>query len=311
MGATDEQRPAQLDELVRQVRASPKYRAVSEELVRGIGARELAARRGLKEAVKATKNKLHQVAGAYLPERPRYGEWLAELERALADDRRPMADGRQPTTDHLSSGTEETPGMTESDSSSITHRRSSFFEACRRTMARHASTRERLPILEQLYGRSLDGLPPVRSVLDVACGLNPLAIPWMPLAPGFRYLACDIYDDMVEFLNRFFALAGVSGRAFVCDLVSAPPQDQVDLALVLKALPPLEQIDRGAGLRLLRRLDAAHILVSFPAQTLGGRDKGMAANYAERFTALVEAEGWTARRLDFATELAFLVRKSS
>jgi len=66
----------QLDELVQAVLASPKYRAISEELIRSIGARELSARRGMKEAVKATKNKLHQVAGAYLDANREGQAWL-------------------------------------------------------------------------------------------------------------------------------------------------------------------------------------------------------------------------------------------
>ena len=46
----------QLDQLVAAVHASARYRAVAEPLVRGLGARELAKRRDLKEAIKATKN---------------------------------------------------------------------------------------------------------------------------------------------------------------------------------------------------------------------------------------------------------------
>src|SRR5689334_19903006 len=90
----------QLDELVQEVLASPKYRAISVDLIRAIGARELAARRGMKEAVKATKNKLHQVAGAYIDARPPYDLWLAQLEAAVQEprtgtrrvDREPMLD---------------------------------------------------------------------------------------------------------------------------------------------------------------------------------------------------------------------------
>jgi 16S rRNA (guanine(1405)-N(7))-methyltransferase len=176
-------------------------------------------------------------------------------------------------------------------------------------MRHHASTRERLGILETFYTTTLAAIGPVRSVLDVACGLNPLALPWMPLAVGPTYYACDIYADMVEFLNGFFAIAGVAGQAQVCDLIAGPPSVQVDLVLVLKALPPLEQIDRDAGRRLLRALDARHLLVSFPAQSLGGRGKGMVEHYEQRFRALVDAEGWAVERFVFPTELAFLVAK--
>src|SRR5690349_15701189 len=81
-----------ITELVVSVCASSKYAAISEDMIRSIGLRELAARRNLKEAIKATKNKLHQVAGAYLDGRLPYDEWLALLGAAATDDRRPMID---------------------------------------------------------------------------------------------------------------------------------------------------------------------------------------------------------------------------
>ena len=56
----------QLEKLVETVLTSSKYKAVSHDLIRSIGLRELAKRSSLKEAVKATKSKLHQVGGAYL-----------------------------------------------------------------------------------------------------------------------------------------------------------------------------------------------------------------------------------------------------
>ena len=177
-------------------------------------------------------------------------------------------------------------------------------------MRHHASTRERLPILESFYATTLASLEPVRSVLDLACGLNPLALPWMPLAPDARYYACDIYADMIAFLNGFFAQTGVHGQARICDLAAGAPDEQVDLALVLKALPPLDQQAKHAGRDLLRALNARHILVSFPAHSLGGRGKRMAENYEQRFRALADAEGWSIKRFMFPTELAFLVTKS-
>jgi 16S rRNA (guanine(1405)-N(7))-methyltransferase len=267
-------RDKRLEELVRSVVESPKYRTVSEDLVRRIGLRELAARRSLKEAVKATRNKLHQVAGAYLDGRPNYTAWAEQIAAAAEAG--------------------------ESDLQRVSLQ----------IMQHHASTRERVGILSTFYTTTLAGLPPIRSVLDVACGLNPLARPWMPLAPDATYYACDIFADMMGFLNDYFRIAGVRGQAQVCDLVGDPPQQPVDLALVLKALPPLEQLDKRAGLNLLRALNAKYLLVSFPARSLGGRDKGMVEYYADRFLALAAAEGWPVERFEFANELAFRVRKS-
>ena len=289
--------PDTIAELIQAVQSSQKYAAISEAMIRSIGLRELAARRNLKEAIKATKNKLHQVAGAYLDARLPYDEWLALLA-AAADDRRPTTDDRQTTIDD------------EALSNSVLGTQSSALaQACLAIMRHHASTRERLPILESFYASTLASLGPVRSVLDLACGLNPLALPWMPLAPDASYYACDIYADMIAFLNGFFAQAGIRGQACVCDLAAGAPDEQADLALVLKALPPLDQQTKHAGRDLLRALNVRHILVSFPAHSLGGRGKGMAENYEQRFRALADAEGWSIERFVFPTELAFLVRK--
>jgi 16S rRNA (guanine(1405)-N(7))-methyltransferase len=177
-------------------------------------------------------------------------------------------------------------------------------------MRAHASTRERLPILDQFYETVFSRLPPVASVLDVACGLNPLALPWMPLAPGASYHAVDIYLDMMDFLGSFFAAAGVPGETYAADVIETPPQEAVDLALVLKAVPCLEQADRSAGEILLGSLQAKYILVSYPVHSLGGRSKGMAVNYENHFTALAASLGWSDyERLAFPSELAFLVRR--
>ena len=277
--------------LIAAVRASSKYAAIGEEVIESIGRRELAARRNLKEAIKATKNKLHQVAGAYVDARLPYGEWLTMLEAATTSDRRPTTESESPAN------------------SALRTQNSELAQACQAIMGHHASTRERLPILERFYATTLASLGPIHSVLDLACGLNPLALPWMPLAPEASYYACDIYADMIAFLNGFFALAGVRGQARVCDLVAAAPAERADLALVLKALPPLEQQARNAGRDLLRGLNARHILVSFPAASLGGRGKGMAENYELRFRALAKSERWSIEHFRFATELAFLVKK--
>lgn len=283
-----------LDQLVTAVLASAHYRAVAEPLIRRLGERELAKRRTLKEAIKATKNKLHQVAGAYLDE-PRYDAWLSELRSAWE------ADGTSATDDMGDMGERR--------------RRA----ALRSVLARHASTRERLPILDQFYAQTLASLGPIRSVLDIACGLNPLTLRWAPLADEARYYAYDIYGDLMAFLGGYFALEQADGRpglrgiAETRDVIASPPQQRADLALLLKAIPCLEQSDRGAGERLLRSIRADHLLISFPAHSLGGRNKGMVESYEARFHELLAQTGLDAgaqvRRFEFSTELAFLISR--
>jgi 16S rRNA (guanine(1405)-N(7))-methyltransferase len=267
--ATD--READLARLVEAVAASAKYRPICREFVERIGRQELAKRRNLREALKATKNKLHQVGGAYLQDETHYAAWLADLQAVQHPaDLQPL---------------------------------------CRKIMEAHASTRERLPILDEFYATCLAGLPPLRSVLDVACGLNPLTLPWLPLAEGATYWAMDIYADMMSFVERFMALpvAGVRGRAEARDVLQLGPTPRVDLALVLKAIPCLEQMDKAAGTKLLDAIQADYLLVSFPAHSLGHRDKGMVENYAAHFRQLLAGRPGQVRQFQFSSELAFLI----
>ncbi|RMG91568.1 MAG: 16S rRNA methyltransferase [Chloroflexi bacterium] len=260
----------ELEKLVSAVSQSAKYRHVSPMLIARIGAQELAKRPNLKAAVKATKNKLHQIGGAYLDAQPDYQVALTELETAVTNE-------------------------------------TTLRQFCRRWMQQHTSTRERLPILDEFYTTTLADLPDVHRVLDLACGLNPLARPWMPLSPDVTYIASDIYADLVMFVDLFLRRTGGNGRAELRDLIGEPPVETADLILLLKTLPVLEQIEKGAATRLLDALNARYLLITFPARSLGGRNKGMVPHYEAQFQQWIAGRGWQVRRFEFATELAFLV----
>ena len=258
--------------VVAAVLSSRKYRSIAPALVASIAAAELGKGRSQKEAIKATKNQLHQSAAVYQGERMEYDRWLAEMGEVWPDE---------------------------------TARRLHL----RRLMTFHTSTNERLTFLDDFYARIFALLPPIHSVLDIACGLNPLALAWMPLAADASYLAVDIFADQVGFLNGFFHLAGIAGQAETRDVLTDCPAEPVDLALVLKTIPCLEQMEKNAGAALLSQIQARHLVVSFPMRSLGGRQKGMEATYATHFAKLTD--GWQARitRLDFANELVFVVER--
>ncbi len=265
-----------LNALIQAVLKSPKYHALCPTVVQTIAQRELAKGRRGKEVVKATKNKLHQIAGACLDGKMRYDVWLRDLQHAAKSQ----------------------------DQAQFRH-------TCQAIMGHHASTAERLSILDEFYPTLFAALPPIHSILDLACGLNPLSLPWMPIVPDIRYYAYDIYEDMMNFLLAYFSLSGIIGQAQTCDLLTEVPNDSVDLALVLKVLPCLAQVQAGAGLRLLRDIRARYLLVSFPVLSLGGRDKGMRQGYECQFLAAIADEGWQVERFVFETELVFLVEKFS
>jgi 16S rRNA (guanine(1405)-N(7))-methyltransferase len=264
----------QLPELVRLVRQSSKYAHIDESLVAYIGLGELGKRHSLKEAVKSTRNKLHQVGSAYQERTIPYEKWLEELHALPVDLH------SRKVRDFLIGN-----------------------------MRLHASTAERLSIHEDFFTKTLASIAPVTSILDLACGLNPLNLPWMPVAEHYTYKACDIYSDMTGYINTFFEHFNIKGSASLCDLTHAVPQSHVQVALLLKTIPCLEQLDKSAGRRVLDELNADHVLLSFPAHSLGGRSKGMVENYEAHFTELIAGRDWQVTRFELPGELAFLVKK--
>jgi len=263
-----------LQALIEKVQANPKYQPINQALVRRLC--EQALLKGLtgKLAVKAVRNKLHQVGGAYFKRNIHFGEAEKALSNLPTDLQ--SADVRQ---------------------------------FCIQTMEAHSSSAERLSILDHFFTTCLAPLAPVTSIIDLACGLNPFAIPWMPLAQGFDYLACDIYQDMLHLVDRFFEHFNLNGEALSCDLLGNLPQKSAQVGFLLKSIPCLEQMDKDITLPILQSIQTEHLLVSFPVRSLGGRDKGMVSFYRERFIDSISQQNWEVQEFEFPTELAFLVTK--
>lgn len=268
--------PASIEKLVSEICSSPKYARICCELVRRIGREELQKRSSFKEALKHTRAKLHQVAASFQEKSIPYGKLFQEMEALPRDLQDPASRAW-----------------------------------CLKTLEMHASTYERLPILDAFFKEILADLPPVTSILDLACGLNPLAIAWMPLAEGAAYQACDIYEDMNGFLNGFFDHFRLPANAEICDLSDELPQAEFDLALMLKALPCLAQLDKELPKRLLEGIQAKHIVISFPVASLGGRSKGMRQNYERQFKDLTTGWQGSIKKFEFQTELAFLLTRDA
>lgn len=156
--------------------------------------------------------------------------------------------------------------------------------ACLDAMRSHASTRERLASLERFYPDiwELTGVP--AAVLDLGCGLNPLALPWMGIGPA-TYQAVDVDAGTLETVRGFLAAVGQPHRVEARDLVAEPSSEPADVALLLKLVTTLDRQDPHAATRLLRGVRAPHAVVSFAATSLGGRG-GRHRTYRERMERL-------------------------
>ena len=251
-----------------------KYEHIQPELVESLAARELAKGRKPKDAIKEVSAKLHQIGAAYFKLSPQYAHWLDELAQLPND---PLSEDVR--------------------------------AFCLQAMQAHSSTAERLPILSEFYGDILAPLGPLESVYDLACGLNPLALPWMPLQAGARYYGCDIFSDLIAFDNAFLQHCGLKAHLDAADAFHTKFKQPVQVAFLLKSLPCLEQLEKGAAGALLEAVPAQYLLVSYPIRSLGGRSKGMRQTYTAQFEALTADKKWKISKHEFSSELAFLVEK--
>lgn len=266
----EEPRDEELDELVTRVLASRKYRNLLPEFVARVGARERSRAGRHGDVLRATKSRLHQCVAAFRG-RPSY----AALRADLAGSRGPDA----------------------------------LRVAVQRMMEAHASTRERLPILERFCRDVLGPFAGARRVLDLACGLFPLALPDMPFRGGVEYRACDVDLTVLELLNDFFRRARIDGRAFAHDLSRGPPDDEADVALFLKSFPSLEHVEPGAGMRVIEQVRAPAVVVSFPAAGLGGRRRSMGEHHEELFRRQLSHTSWQLECIRVPGEVVFTVHK--
>lgn len=265
---------AQIAAVVEAVAKKAKYRAIQTGLIESLAAEALAKGKKPKEAIKEVSAKLHQVGAAYFSGPADYASWQSELADLPTDLNHPAVK-----------------------------------EFCQMHMRTHSSTQERLPILEEFFHTTLACIAPVTSILDLACGLNPLALPWMPLAEKCSYYGCDIFNDMTGFLNQFLAHFEITGRIESSDITQLKFPRQAQVAFLLKTLPCLEQLEKGISPVLLDAVPADALLISYPIRSLGGRAKGMGKTYETQFKKLMAGRNWRVERFEFKNELAFLVKK--
>ncbi len=270
--------------VLRRLRASRKYGALAVDTLRWASQWALERSKSERNAEKLARRKLHQIFGAYVDPGAKR-KLTSILQSALLSSREGTAGNGVWGTDPR------------------------LIQASREAMRLHASMRERLLEIESFYLRILDaiGASP-KSVLDLACGLGPLALPWMHLPEGCEYVGFDIDKALLATLRPFVRLLNPHAKLFCRDVLRRPPTQQADIAFLLKSLPCMEQQSREATEAMIRRLRVCWIVVSYPTRSLGRRSKGMREHYADRAARLLGGVGLYYEMIQFETELVFVAR---
>jgi 16S rRNA (guanine(1405)-N(7))-methyltransferase len=258
--------------VAKQIMASAKYADLDEEFVRRVAAEASERFRTQSEAVKYAKRKLHQAFGAFVT-----GS---------------LGDGVRACANAIRSGV---PVRT----------------ACVTSMRRHASTAERAAVLDEFYRQIETWCGEPSTVADLACGLGPLAIPWLATGPDATYWCCDIDRDLIAELPRLSGPLGIAVIAEPRDLVRPGGLPPADLVLLLKTLSTLEQQRAGAARDVLAALDAPQVVVSLSRGSLSYRRR-YADDPLEVVGKATAGSGYQlASQADFGSEALFLLERSS
>jgi 16S rRNA (guanine(1405)-N(7))-methyltransferase len=263
---------SEIEALVTAVKQSKKYGDTAEVTIRVLAADALRRYKKPKQALKAVRAQLHSIMAPYLGD-PDYAAAKEGLTAVFA-----------------------------------AHDPDSIKTACANIMHAHLSTRERLPLLDGFYREIFAVTGPPASLLDIACGLNPLAFPWMGLPAGIPFYAYDIHEPRIDFLNHYFRLQGLPPLARLQDVALVFPQEEADVALFLKEMPRFARNYGDLGRPLLEALRVRWLVVSYPSvSTHGGRS--LIARYRDFMAQLSDGLPWQTTELLFEGELVFIIKK--
>ena len=266
---------SEMEALLDQILDSKKYRGLglNRDTIQDLIAQEARHHASPKKLKKSVRRKLHNIVAPYLGE-PDYQTLKKDLH--------------QMTPIHP-------------DSPQV----KAF---CKSILSAHASTQERIPIMDQFYDRLFEHTGKPEILLDLACGLHPFAFPWMGLPSSVQYHAYDIIQPRIDFINAFFSQIGLQPLAENRDILVHPPAIEAGLALIFKEAHRMEKRQPGCNKALWESLKVKTLAVSLPTQNLAGTH-----SLIEQHRDLVYRnlpQNRCVEELEFEDEIVFLISKS-
>ena len=174
----------------------------------------------------------------------------------------------------------------------------------------HKSSKERLEIYESAYPAIFDITGKPKKIVDLACGLNPISYPYLGCRP--EYVACDLSEKDLEFIDEYFRLMKIKGKTQRVDLlrddVSAITKG-ADVTFLFKALDSLESVKRHSSDALLKSIGSRWIVASFATRSIGGRKE---IRKEKRFwlDRMIERNAWTSQEIELPGEIFYVIKKA-
>ena len=267
------------DEIIKKIASSRKYQGLYHKTIERI-VKDYLKKYPEKAVEKKARQLLHQIWDIFYPTRPDFKKLLEKFKETAK-----IVGG--PTSHKL-----DTRGVK---------------ETVLPILKLHASTKERIPILNDFYQKIFEITGKPKTIVDLASGLNPLTYFWLP--QGIKYYGYDIDQEQAQFLTAIFKLLKVNRVKIGLGDIFVDRSPKADIVFLLKLLPLLEHQKKGSSLVTLEKQDAKWLVVSFPTKSLGGKPKNMIDFYSKQFQDLIRNQPWQTEKILFPTELVFVINK--
>lgn len=179
---------------------------------------------------------------------------------------------------------------------------------CLDILMAHASSKERIPVMERFYRKIFDYIGIPQSIQDLACAMNPFSFPWMGLPETTLYYAYDLHTPRINLINLFFEFQGLQPLATVQDILIETPEIQTDAAFFFKEAHRFEARSKGCCREFFQRINAKWLVVTLPAENLTGQHQ-MRDRQQRLINKAVEGFGWDVTEFEIGTEMVFCIKK--
>lgn len=258
--------------IIEAIAKSKHYKNVCEDIIEKIVRREAGKYKSQKEIRKSAKGKLHQAFKSYRNSTSR------KERKAIYDE------------------ISRDVGLLSPE------------EYCDRILKQHVSTYERIDNYVNFYKNIATFIGKPKRIIDIACGLNPLAIYYMNNNEIERYLALDIDKENIKLINVIARKFDLPIEAVACDVTLRDySEEEFDACFVFKFLPILEKNANLNSVYFLQRIKSKYFVVSYPLKSLRGRDKGMYEFYSSSFQKKIDGHYKILGENVYENELVYII----
>lgn len=168
----------------------------------------------------------------------------------------------------------------------------------------HKSSKERINFYEEFYKKIFEVTGKPGSIIDIACGLNPISFEMMGLSKETKYMALELNQNDADAINEFFSRWHINGNAFRHDITKEPIKLSADIAFAFKIF---DIVDNKVTERIIKELDVKWIAASFSTKTISRKD--MRFKRRAGFQKMLRRLGLKYSTLEFENEIVYLIKK--